>query len=387
MIRSLLLMAMPTAWAHDGSKTCSFLDAYPRRYPVYNLGTAKVTVDGRLDEAAWAEVPWSEPFVDIQGPQFWSQPWFSTRVKMRYDDTFLYIGAYMEETEVWANMTHRNDVVFYDNDFEIFVDPTGSTHGYKEFEINAINTTWNLLLDKPYRDDGHENSTRVDPVYGFDLLPFGLHSAVYMKGSPNIPQQRAKYWTTEVALPLEGLVAGTAAVAPPRDKSFWRINFSRVEYVVQVVDDAYQKVPGLSEENWAWSPQGAIAMHMPEKWGYVQFRNEAVPKDISPVPYDEHWAARYLAFQVYYAQAACRSKTKAYAATLAELTPFFMTTNTAEVLGCLDAHWTVSTGINCGDVKQCVSNDSFVATVCSQTDKKRTARITQDGHLTVTFNS
>lgn len=38
--------------------------------------------------------------------------------------------------------------VFNDNDFEVFIDPDGSTHYYKEFEINALNTTWDLELNK-----------------------------------------------------------------------------------------------------------------------------------------------------------------------------------------------------------------------------------------------
>jgi hypothetical protein len=40
--------------------------------------------------------------------------------------------------------------VFKDNDFEVFVDTDGSTHMYKELEVNAINTTWDLELSKVY---------------------------------------------------------------------------------------------------------------------------------------------------------------------------------------------------------------------------------------------
>jgi hypothetical protein len=98
-----------------------------------------------------------------------------------------YVAAYMEETEIWGNVTVRNQVVFHDNDFEIFVDPTGTTHMYKEFEVNALNTTWNLLLNRPYRDNGHENSARVDPIHGFDMYRMGLSSAVFLKGVPNDP--------------------------------------------------------------------------------------------------------------------------------------------------------------------------------------------------------
>ena len=36
------------------------------------------------------------------------------------------------------------------------------THFYKEFEMNARNQTWDLLLQRPYNDGGGENSTRVD---------------------------------------------------------------------------------------------------------------------------------------------------------------------------------------------------------------------------------
>ena len=67
---------------------------------------------------------------------------------MRWDDKYLYIGAYLQESDVWAYQTKHDSIVFYDNDFEVFIDPDGSTHGYKEFEINAINTVWDLVLDK-----------------------------------------------------------------------------------------------------------------------------------------------------------------------------------------------------------------------------------------------
>jgi hypothetical protein len=43
----------------------------------------------------------------------------------------------------------HNEIIYHDNDFEVFVDSDGSTHNYKEFEINANNATWDLLLNKP----------------------------------------------------------------------------------------------------------------------------------------------------------------------------------------------------------------------------------------------
>lgn len=43
---------------------------------------------------------------------------------------------------MWANITKGPDVIFHDNDFEVFVDPAGSNHHYKEFEINANCAKW-----------------------------------------------------------------------------------------------------------------------------------------------------------------------------------------------------------------------------------------------------
>jgi hypothetical protein len=59
----------------------------------------------------------------------------------------------------------------------------------------------------------------------------------------------ARSWTVETSLPLSELVYNTSSASPPRVWGLWRINFSRVEWHVQVVDGKYQKAPG-PEDNW-----------------------------------------------------------------------------------------------------------------------------------------
>ena len=51
----------------------------------------------------------------------------------------------------------------------------------------------------------------------------------------------------------------------------WRLNFSRVQWRHVIRNNRYEKVEGLKEDNWVWSPQGVINMHVPERWGYVTF--------------------------------------------------------------------------------------------------------------------
>ena len=49
------------------------------------------------------------------------------------------------------------------------------------------------------------------------------------------------------------------------------MNFSRVEWQPRIVAGRYEKVPNTREDNWVWSPQGVIDMHLPDRWGYVEF--------------------------------------------------------------------------------------------------------------------
>ena len=119
---------------------------YPVQYVAYRLGTPPV-MDGRLDDPAWTEVGFTNDFVDISTPQPGrtpgspeSLPPLQTNAKMRWDDEFLYVGAFLDEPDVWANLTEQNSIIFYDPDFEVFVDPAGCNHQYKEFEMNAFNT-------------------------------------------------------------------------------------------------------------------------------------------------------------------------------------------------------------------------------------------------------
>jgi hypothetical protein len=137
-------------------------------------------------------------------------------------------------------------VIFHDNDFEVFIDASGTTHFYKEFEMNALNATWDLQLNRAYDDGGGENSSRVFGPAGWDYeLPVGrpatLHSAVYVHGSVNNPAVGSSYWSAEIAFPLSKLVENTPAQLPIRPGTFWRINFSRVQWAVQVVKGQYWK--------------------------------------------------------------------------------------------------------------------------------------------------
>jgi hypothetical protein len=225
-------------------------------------------IDGRLDDAVWQLSPWTEDFVDIEGEARPVTPRYRTRARMLWDDHALYIAAELAEPHVWGTLTERDAVLFHENDFEVFIDPDGDNHLYGELEINALNTVWDLLLVRPYRDGG-------PAIDGWDIA--GLATAVHVDGTLNDPGDVDRGWTVEIAIPWAALkqLAGARA-CPPAPGDTWRLNFSRVQWEHRIEDGRYVKTPvagrgWIGEDNWVWSPQGLVAMHMPERWGFVTF--------------------------------------------------------------------------------------------------------------------
>lgn len=232
----------------------------PRSYVCYRT-TRPPRLNGSLDDAAWRAAPWSAAFVDIEGDGK-PAPRFRTRMKMLWDDRYLYVGAELEEPHVWATITERDAVIFHDNDFEMFIDPDGDAKDYAELEINALNTVWDLFLAVPYRDGGHADN---------DWNIAGLRTGVQVSGTLNDPADTDSGWTVALAIPWASLEQASHTRSAPQPGDRWRINYSRVEWRTDVVDGTYRKVAGLREDNWVWSPQGVIDMHQPEHWGSVEF--------------------------------------------------------------------------------------------------------------------
>ncbi len=243
--------------------------------------TKPFTLDGNLDKEFWAEAPWTEDFEDIEG-DIRPKPRFRTRAKILWDDENIYFGAELMGDEIWSHVTKRDDVIFRDNDFEIFIDPDSDTQCYCEFEMNARNTVWDLLLTKAYRDQGK-------PMNGFDLK--GLRTAVKIDGELNNPNADNTRWCCEIVMPFETLIEclGQQEKKAPAAGDFWRINFSRVQWTVDVENGEYVKRQNpetgapLPEDNWVWSPTGIVNMHYPELWGFVFFcsgdEQYAIPED------------------------------------------------------------------------------------------------------------
>jgi hypothetical protein len=287
---------------------------YPRTYVA--LQAPPFYLDGDLAKSVWQDIEWSEPFADITGNCEGAVA--QTRFKAVWTETHLIIGALLEPLEGLATMAefiHRNEPIYQrDSDFEVFVDWPGCNHYYKEVEINAINTVWNLMLDKPYLNGGAEHSGRIarpgDPLY-YDMDKQETGTQV-IEGRVN-GAEGAK-WSVELALSFDDLSVKLPVSMVIEPGTMLRINYSRVERQGKI--------------NWTWQPQvvwdtdslqykGQVNMHLPEAYGYIILGKDDASeyKDQR----DPSWPVRLAAMNVYYAQVAYKQKQDVYASDMADL--------------------------------------------------------------------
>ncbi len=230
-------------------------------------------IDGRGDDAVWQSAAWSADFVDIEGPER-PTPRQRTRVKMAWSDVGLFILAELDEIDLWATLRTHDEIVFHDNDFEVFIDPDGDGREYYEIEVNAYGTVFDLYLPVAYRAGGIAN-------HGWTAR--GMRLAIALDGTLNDNRDRDRAWTVEMELPWTlfepvatdangvGVMTFQQCKRPPIAGDAWRINFSRVQWQLERVGTGYGKVPGRAEDNWVWTPQWMIDMHVPQRWGRVVF--------------------------------------------------------------------------------------------------------------------
>ncbi len=300
------------------------------RAPRLAAGARRLPIDADLDKPEWAAAPWSEPFGEIRGAdaplEARPPPTCVTRMKMLWDDEFLYVCAILEsDFEIVCTFTERNSPIFQrDSDFEIFVDAAGSCHAYKELEVNAANVVWNLMLDRPYADGGGEHSARVAaPGDARHYEVRAQRSATrLLRGALNSGGGGA--WAVEMALAHEETVARQGSAARrPAVGGRWRVNFSRVER--------------RGEVNWTWGPQvvweprtrryeGKVNMHLPDAWGHVEFAPPNAEASAgqsaeaaAAVAAEPAAVARGAAMGVYYAMHAHREAHGSFAKTIDEM--------------------------------------------------------------------
>ena len=287
----------------------------PPTYVCYKT-PAPITIDGKLTAEEWGAVPWTNDFTDIEGEKR-PAPHFRTRAKMAYDDKGMYFAALLEEPHVWATLTEHDAVIYYDNDFEIFLNPTNDTHNYLEYEVNALGTDWDLYLSRPYRDN-------PEVLNNWEFA--GMRKAIHIDGTLNNPGDTDKSWSIEVFIPWSSIYQVQRGKEKPEAGEQLRVNFSRVEWTTEVKDGKYVKIPmpgedKIREYNWVWAPTGVINIHLPELWGYVQIADQVAGQGETPFVKRPEEETKWFLRNLYYRQNEYLAATGRYADNLQALRP------------------------------------------------------------------
>ena len=208
-----------------------------------------ITVDGRLDGAAWAKAERSPRFVDLVT----GEPGFlDTRAAVLWSDDHLYVGFWVDEPNVRAQFTERDCMICDENDVEVFI---AGKDAYYEFEMNAIGTAMEIFYiwqdaytpesDYARADEFRLTGPSVDVLGGMcdaqrmgsnprgkrwafrDWDLEGLQMATHVDGNLNDPSSVDRGWTAEIAFPWQGLKwLADGRSLPPVEGDTWRMDFS-----------------------------------------------------------------------------------------------------------------------------------------------------------------
>jgi hypothetical protein len=269
-----------------GSLSSTYNSTLPARYTCYRAA-GPICVDGKLDEPSWKTAPKSSAFVDIVTGE---PAWFETRVALLWDDEYLYLGFWAEETDVWGTLTARDSKIYEENDLEVFI---AGRDAYYEFEISALNTVyevfwiWKDAFSRGWPGDLSHTNSWFDPAarrtmtldgvgghvhprgerWGFLDWDFpGLRTAVHVDGAVNSRAKTDRGWTAELAFPWRGMeLLADGRALPPRDGDVWRIDCSRFEKI-GAHGETLDPCAG-----WTWNRHGHYDSHIPEVFPYVTF--------------------------------------------------------------------------------------------------------------------
>lgn len=207
-----------------------------------------VTVDGRSDEAGWQSADWIDGFRRLGT----DSPTVShTRTALLWDREGLYFFAEMEDKDLFADVTEHDGPTWSNDVFELFLRPSVTELRYYEFEVNARNTRFDLLLHR-------EGDMAGDVARDLKADAFEWETVVIRRGTLNERGDHDSGWTVEGRIPWSDLKPTGGS---PKDGDDWSFLLARYDYTKD-------REPELST-NTALGAEGGF--HQPEAWGSLKF--------------------------------------------------------------------------------------------------------------------
>ena len=176
--------------------------------------TSPITVDGRLDEAAWQVAPVATAFIQNE-PQEGQPATFDTQVRVVYDEEAIYFGvvaADPEPSRIIVKDLKKDYAVDGSDAFVILLDTFHDGRNGYQFATNPAGAKWDAQL----ANEGRDFNANWDGIWA-------VETRIDETG-----------WVAEIVIPFRTLKFAD------RDPQTWGINFRR-------------KVRRLNEDSF-WSP-------------------------------------------------------------------------------------------------------------------------------------
>lgn len=216
---------------------------------VARRASAPIVVDGRLDEADWARAERVGPFV-LNGTGAPSPSGQETFARVLWDAERVYFAFEVQDRDVWARDTHRDDVYLpSDEVVEVFLDDGGDEVTYYELEVSPKNVVYDLFCywaAAPVDYNPDMPATGL-PQWDAKAIPSlggqALETAVAVQGTLDVVASgltpvdaldEDQGYTVEMALPWSALWVTSRPTdahrpVPPRVGDRWRLGLYRIE--------------------------------------------------------------------------------------------------------------------------------------------------------------
>ena len=203
-------------------------------------------IDADLAKEAWA----AAPAVELVRVEDGAPPRQRTELRLLWDDEHLYAAFRVEDDDIRATHSRRDEPLWEEEVVELFVDPWGAAGIYVEIEVSPRNVVFDALVVNRAREGEARRDLTALTAWTCD----GLRTAVRVDGVVNAGAV-SRGWDVEIAVPLRQL-APRLVPAPGVE---WRWNACRVDRSER------------GEELQAFAPTGRRDFHVPARFGHLVF--------------------------------------------------------------------------------------------------------------------
>jgi hypothetical protein len=149
--------------AQAQSPTINYDTAHLERRLTATRAAGQITLDGALDEAAWALAPLATGFIQ-NDPREGEPATFETEVRVLYDDQALYFGVFARDDQpsgIIVNDLKKDYNTDSSDGFRIIIDTFGDRRNGFQFAVNPAGAKW----DAQMTNEGRENNANWDGIW------------------------------------------------------------------------------------------------------------------------------------------------------------------------------------------------------------------------------